>query len=203
MFGTPSQYPIPAHVHTAMKSLSTVDRFLVSPGLMQYAGDAGALHLGDNPSRHSPIMLKIQVEAIPVRETSPANPAPRRPAWYKADDTQLNTYTARLDEQLQNLTMPAELSCNDPHCTIAEHRQARDSFLLDVLIAMIETSYETIPMGGGKRKKWDPGKNCYIETALPGWREQVEPLCQDSMFWNSIWVSLGCSNSGEVQSCSR
>ena len=94
--------------------------------------------------------------------------------------------------------MPAELDCTDPHCDIAEHRQARDSFLLDVIIAMIETSHETVPMGGGKRKKWDPDKNCFIESAMPGWREQVEPLRQDSMFWNSIWVSLGCANSGNL-----
>ena len=33
---------------------------------------------------------------------------------------------------------------------------------------------------------------------MPGWREQVEPLRQDSMFWNSIWVSLSCANSGNL-----
>ena len=146
-----------------MKSLSTLDRFLVSPGLMQHVVDAGALHLGDNPSRHSPIMLTIQIEAKTIRETTPANPAPRRPAWYKAYESQVNTYTVRLDERLSNLVMPAELDCTDPHCDIAEHRQARDSFLLDVIIAMIETSHETVPIGGGKRKKWDPDKNCFIE----------------------------------------
>ena len=53
-------------------------------------------------------------------------------------------------------------------------------------------------MGGGKRKKWDPDKHCYIDSAIPGWREQVEPLRQDSLFWHSIWVSLGCPNSGKL-----
>jgi exonuclease III len=53
------------HVHKDMKSISTLDRFLVSPGLMQHIVDAEVLHLGDNPSRHSPIMLKIQIEKNP------------------------------------------------------------------------------------------------------------------------------------------
>ena len=51
------------HIHTDMKSLSTLDRFLVSPGLLPCIQDAGVLHFrdGDNPSRHSPIMLKISI----------------------------------------------------------------------------------------------------------------------------------------------
>ena len=44
-----------------MKSFSTLDRFLVSPGLMPLILDAGAIHLGDNPSRHSPIMIKLSI----------------------------------------------------------------------------------------------------------------------------------------------
>ena len=46
--------------------------------------------------------------------------------------------------------MPIELSCSDPHCTDEKHSSARDVLLLDVLIAMIESSYETIPLMGGK-----------------------------------------------------
>ena len=59
---------------------------------------------------------------------------------------------------------------------------------------MIETSHATIPMGGGTRRKWDPNKNCMIETAVPGWREELEPLRQDSLFWHSMW-----EQGGEVQ----
>ena len=113
-------------------------------------------------------MLKIQIEAIPLRKSSPANSAPRKPAWYKADESQVSTYTVRLAERLENIEIPAELGCSNPKCSHAEHRQVRDSLLLDLLIAIIETSHETIPMGGGKRRKWDPDKNCYVETALPG-----------------------------------
>ena len=58
-------YPVSyTHIHTDLKSVSTLDRFLVSPGLLEHIVDAGVLHLGDNPSRHSPIMLKLQIDGI-------------------------------------------------------------------------------------------------------------------------------------------
>ena len=183
-------------MHTDHKSLSTLDRFLVSPGLLPHITDAGVLHLGDNPSRHSPIMLKISIESLPVRTKTSGQSVPRRPAWYKANEADVNSYTIKLNEKLAALHPPQELDCHDPHCHTADHLQARDSFILDILIAMIETSHETIPMGGGKPKKWDPDKNCEVETAIPGWKEQLEPLRQDSLFWHAMWQQSGKPNRG-------
>ena len=88
------------HVHTDMKSLSTLDRFLVSPGLLAHVVDAGAIHLGDNPSRHAPIMLKINIEELKTVKRSPKATVPKRPAWHKADESQVNSYTYILDEKL-------------------------------------------------------------------------------------------------------
>ena len=185
------------HIHTDMKSLSTLDRFLISPGLLPYVADAGPLHLGDNPSRHSPIMLRLCIGSIPVKKSC-VESVPRRPAWYKAGLGDINSYTYTLYEKLCDIEPPPELQCQDPLCTNGEHLQARDSYLLDILIAMIESSHETIPMGGGKRKKWDPDKNCEVEAALPGWREELEPLRQDSLFWHFIWQQNGKPNSGQL-----
>ena len=44
------------HIHTDYKSKSTIDRILVNERLLEYIVDAGVIHLGDNPSRHSPIL---------------------------------------------------------------------------------------------------------------------------------------------------
>ena len=184
------------HVHTDMKSFSTLDRFLVSPGLHAHIVDAGVIHLGDNASRHSPIMLKINMQGITAVKRTPKATNTKRPAWYKADEAQVNTYTYKLDEKLRKLTGPLELSCRDPHCTKDTHIQ--DSFLLDILITMIETSHETIPLGGGKKKEYDPDKNCVVEKSIPGWRDQVEPLRQDSLFWHFLWQQNNCPNSGRL-----
>ena len=74
-----------------MKSLSTLDRFPVRPGLLPYIVGAGPLHLGDNPSRHSPIMLKIEIESLIVSKPSKQT-LTRRPAWYKAAEAEVNCY---------------------------------------------------------------------------------------------------------------
>ena len=107
-------------------------------------------------------------------------------------------YSTIFSEKLANLETPPELSCQDPHCNSEEHVQARDSLLLDILIAMIETSHQTIPMGGGKRTKWDPNKNCEIDAAIPGWRKELEPLCQDLLFWHGVWLALDKPNKGHL-----
>ena len=185
------------HVHTDLKSFSTLDRFLVSPGLLPCITSAGPLHLGDNPSRHSPIMMKISVGSLPRKKPSSMTTT-RRPAWYKASEADINTFTYRLHERLEDLIPPPELDCQDPHCDQAEHLQVRDSYLLDVLVAMIETSHETIPMGGGKMKKWDPDKKCEVGSAIPGWRENLEPLRQDSLFWHAMWQQNGKPNRGQL-----
>ena len=76
------KYPINfTHVHTDLKSTSILDNFLVNEGLLEYIEDAGVMHLGDNLSRHSPIMVKLKVGQIPRRNLKENTPKQRRPAW--------------------------------------------------------------------------------------------------------------------------
>ena len=63
---------------------------------------------------------------------------------------------------------------------------------------MIETSHEKIPMRGCKKKRWDPNKKCEVGTAIPGWKMELEPLRQDSLFWHSMWQQSGKPNRGQV-----
>ena len=142
-------------------------------------------------------MLKLSIGSLPTKKPCTQS-VPKRPAWYKAEEAEINSYTYSLHEKLSELITPPELDCHHVHCSQAEHLQARDSYLLDVLIAMIETSHEFIPMGGGKRKKWDPDKNCEVESALPGWRSDLEPLRQDSLFWHAMWQQSGKPNRGQL-----
>ena len=54
------------HVHTDFKSSSTLDHFILNRRLIDAFVDCGVMHLGDNPSRHSPNMLKLNLGKIPV-----------------------------------------------------------------------------------------------------------------------------------------
>ena len=37
-----------------------------------------------------------------------------------------------------------------------------------------------------------------VETALPGWKKELEPLRQDSLFWHSMWQQSGKPNKGQL-----
>ena len=160
--------------------------------LLDYVEDAGVMHLGDNLSRHSPILLKLRVGDIPVRQPQATTPRPRKPAWYKATDDHIADYTSLLEEKLVNLDCPESLWCTDVHCSDPQHRQERDSHVLDLLVAMIESSHCAIPLTKPGQNKEKRVKN------IPGWKQHVEPFRSDSMFWHSIWLSSGRPTSGEL-----
>ena len=106
-------------MHTDFKSLSILGRFLVSPGILQHVVAAGPLHLGDNPSPHSPNMLKISVNSLPTVNNKSIYPAPpKRPAWYKAAESEYNRYTYCLGEKQTKLEVPEDLNCQDTHYSL-------------------------------------------------------------------------------------
>ena len=181
------------HLHTDFKSSSVLDHFLVNQRLLENIVDAGPVHLGDNLSRHSPIMMKLRLPAIPVRPPQPPASRPRRPAWYKATVEQKAQYTSILDSRLQELDVPVQsLECRDIHCECEAHTRERDEFVLDILCTMIETSYTCIPLSGSNRSK----QSNY--QPLPGWKEHIAPLKTDSLFWHSVWISAGRPATGSL-----
>ena len=40
--------------------------------------------------------------------------------------------------------------------------------------------------GGGSSKPSDPRKSCHVTSAVPGWKAQVKPYQEDSLFWHSM-----------------
>lgn len=169
-----------------MKSTSILDNFFVSERLLENIEDAGVLHLGDNLSRHSPIMLKLKLDTV-IRKTVDDPVSKRRPAWYKANEDNKQEYTELLSDKLSQIDTPGSLKCVDVHCDHHGHSGERDKFVLDILCNMIETSYECIPLST-KTKVKKPGQ---MTPRLPGWKRTVKPLREDSVFWHSVWVSSG------------
>ena len=115
------KYPIDyTHIHTDFKSTSTLDHFVVNRNLLNSITDCGVLHLGDNPSRHSPIMMKLTVGSIP-RQTRSEERRRRKPAWYKADQVHRDSYTMDLQDRLASLVTPHSLNCYDSQCQDGLH----------------------------------------------------------------------------------
>ena len=180
------------HVHTDNKSVSTLDHFLISPCLLPDVSGCGVIHRGDNMSRHSPIWLKINLGSpIPVRELL-ASKSPRKPSWLKATQTDAETYAAALQVRLKALLVPESMHCTDCKCSNPTHSQERDSFTLDILIAIVETTHTTLPFCGGRRVSNTGGGI----RAVPGWQEEVEPFQQETKYWHRVWLREGRPSQG-------
>ena len=183
------------HIHTDLTSTSTLDHFVVNERLLSVIAGAGVLHLGDNLSRHSPIMLKLDLGRLPVQRKTKTS-SPSRPAWYKSEQSHRDEYTRSVHNKLSSLQVPDTLHCSDPHCQTDQHTEERDSFVLDVMSRVIETSHECIPMSSGSRSS---KPECPVERAIPGWKEVVEPYKEDAIFWHGVWQSAGRPSRGVLK----
>ena len=195
-----SHHPVDyTHIHTDYKSTSTLDHFIVTPRLLPLIEESGVIHRGDNRSRHSPILLRLRLGGLKVKEGKEGKgAAPRRPAWSRAKEAELHLYTRTLEQRLVALQVPPCLSsdphlrCTNPHCDDSQHSKAGDSFLLDIVTTMVETSHQTIPMSGGVAG--GPGRAS--RGGIPGWAEEVEPYRQESVRCHKLWLELRRPNTG-------
>ena len=180
------------HIHTDLKSFSILDNFYMNKELLSQVEDAGPVHCVTNLSRHSPIMMRVKLREVqPTKAPKAQSQRPRRPAWYKASENQKHNFTTILEQKLQNIAKPHELSCADVHCTCTQHTEARDKFVLDIISASIEASHQAIPLSkGGCHEK--------VSSAKPGWKEKVGPERSDAMFWHGVWKSAGRPNTGQL-----
>ena len=60
--------------------------------------------------------------------------------------------------------------------------------VLDILCAIVETSYVTLPLYGGKGAGRGKGGHA---TTCPGWTEEVKPFQKESRYWHDAWVLEG------------
>ena len=192
------QHPVEfTHVHTDSKSFSTLDHFMISPRLLPLVESCGAVHRGDNFSRHSPIWLTLNLGALPPRARV-CRSAPRRPAWSRATEVEIDNFTTDMQARLENISQPETLNCQDPLCSDTKHSENRDSFMLDILMNLVESSYTTLPMVGGRQ-----GSGAGVRGSrggLPGWQEEAEPFRQVSLYWYNIWLREGRPSQGWLHS---
>ena len=187
-----------SHVHTDGFSTSLIDHFLISPELFQVIENCQALHSGDNLSRHSPIILKLKLSDVKLKtESFHQKPRPV-PAWNKAKESEIREYELNLRNKLSNLDCPVSLhTCSNSECSEVMHNKDCDSFILDNLFAMIESSYCSIPLTGQRCAK-SRRKSRKSNRIVPGWSEYVEPFRQQSKDAFQRWYEAGKPRSGTL-----
>ena len=134
----------------------------------------------------SPIMMKIQLVDIPVKDQQREPARARKPAWYKATHEDKLQYTSLLEEKLQDIPVPDSYNCRDVNCKMEEHSSACDGHVLDVMCAVMEATHACIPLSSGTSSSGKQ-KSC----SLPGWKENVKAAKSNSLFWHSVWLSAG------------
>ena len=165
-------------------SRSAVDHIILSPRLVPLVVDCGVIHRGDNLSFHSPIWVKLQVGSLPIRnKMQPVST--KKPSWSKASADQVAVFTASLHDRLQALSVPPGVCCGDVHCSAHGHSSETDTSVLDILCALVETSYTTLPMyGGASGRLGGRGK-------VPGWSKEVGPYQAEAKYWYDAWIREG------------
>ena len=85
-----------------MVGTSILDHFMVDTELLKVVKDAGALNnLGDNLSRHSPIMIKLDLSNLPIKKKTEVVKK-RKPALYKAREMECKNFKVGLKQKLQS-----------------------------------------------------------------------------------------------------
>ena len=160
------------HVHTDNVSTATLDHFLVNERLLPLVDHCHVLHREDNLSRHSPILLSLNVGAIPSKQKE-SSWLPRKPAWYKASLVDIDNYKTDMEARLQSLPVPNSLECSDPLCSDPSHSSDRDNHVLDILCNIVESTHTKLPLAGGRRAAPARAGSGHIPGGnIPGWNEE-------------------------------
>ena len=120
------------------------------------------------------------------------------PAWDSATETEKAEYTAKLQSRLQEVQCPASMvHCRDPTCGDNTHSYLRDTAVLDILLAVVETSYTTVPLTGGvpTAAKGDRPQ----QEVIPECSAEVEPYRLEATSCHRAWLAAGKLRQGEAQ----
>ena len=85
--------------------------------------------------------------------------------------------------------------CRDPLCSNTSHSEDRDGAVQDILLALVETAYTSIPLRGGVPGR--PGGHGDQRDIIPGWRDEVEPFRLVINTCYRAWLAAGKPQQGE------
>ena len=95
--------------------LSTIDHFVSNKLLFDTVVEAGVIHTGENPSNHSPIYVKIDMDDIDY--STEKLKTKKRVDWDKSTAEARTLYLTTLSNKLRQVESPECVHCRDVHCT--------------------------------------------------------------------------------------
>ncbi len=113
-----------------------------------------------------------------------------RVAWHKASNDHIYKYKTRLDMLLSNIQYDIEtLKCNGRFCSV--HKVNICNLYRDVISACINAA-KCIHTTAPSRTK-----------CVPGWKEHVNKLMKESLYWHRCWIAQGSPHLGDIAQIRR
>ena len=124
---------------------------------------------------------------LPATSETPkaiTSPSPKS-CWRMANEIKRNNYITLLDERFRSLEVPDSVyCCCDVNCGSEYLIEEIDEFLMCILNTIKSTADDCLPYT--KTKVGNVKK-----TLIAFWRDEVQPYKDKSMFWHSVWISVG------------
>ena len=169
---------------------------MLSNSIKSSAVFSQVLHCGANLSDHNAIEIILDVPTSNTASNQTLT-TPSRLQWDRATPENVIAYQQLLNEQVYNISVPDDLlMCNDHKCKRINHIKAMDNICSQIVSACIASADLTIPNSGTQTTS-------SRTKCVPGWKEHVQPLQHDAIFWHSIWISCGSPSFGAVAEVRR
>lgn len=175
-----------SYENEASGTKSTIDHFIFNLSLGNSSVDYFCLHDGDNMSDHAPICLVLDV---PVNSKKSKRVGKSKGvSWNRATKTDILCYKETLRRCLADIVLPLDaMHCSNTGqlvCTCPKHYNDLIEYHSQILHALESAAARSIPR---QRKK-----------GLAGWSTLVNPLKEEAILWNKMWIDCGRPNSGWV-----
>ena len=166
-----------------MERFSIIDHFMVPNYVFEsHIKAVTTVHDVDNLSDHDPVSMQIGLVVRTFVLTVPKNNK-TKPAWYKANRTDILKYKNHLQSHLHNISVPTSvLSCHDVKCYNEEHASLLKQYISDIMCVCTEAANSTIPQTN--RNVSHSGHR------TPGLEEHVAPARNESIFGTICGLSV-------------
>ena len=107
-----------------MNRFSILDRFFIPNYIFDTCVQSVAVsHEIDNCSDHDPLYLQLNVSWTSLSHST-VKAGTKKPAWWKAKDTDLNNYKMQMQCNLREILVPTStLACQDVKCSDRNHHR--------------------------------------------------------------------------------
>ena len=169
---------------------STIDHFLISPGLANTVDHYEGSTQYNNVSDHVPLILNLSID-LEFHKTSKREFKPCV-QWYKCDDNDINNYKTTLDQSLLTINPNHDaLKCKQYKCI--NHLEYIHELYSDIISNMSNSSKRSLPHTSRKN----------VRKVIPGWNEHVKEHSDRAKLWHEIWVAMDRPRDGYLAKIRR